>query len=49
MLSHLGIVILNNDTIAVTMPVDQRNIQPLGLLHGGVLVTRYLCNQGKQK
>lgn len=60
MLSHLGIVMLsiNDDSIEATMPVDQRTMQPFGLLHGGASVVLaeslgsiagYLCTQGEQK
>lgn len=59
-LSHLGIVMLSisDDTIEATMPVDQRTMQPFGLLHGGASVVLaeslgsiagYLCTQGEQK
>lgn len=60
MLSHLGIVMLSisDDTIEATMPVDQRTMQPFGLLHGGASVALaeslgsiagYLCTQDNQK
>lgn len=60
MLSHLGIVMLSisDDTIEATMPVDQRTMQPFGLLHGGASVVLaeslgsiagYLCTQDNQK
>ncbi|PAV02221.1 thioesterase [Arsenophonus sp. ENCA] len=60
MLSHLGIVMLSisDDTIEATMPVDQRAMQPFGLLHGGASVVLaeslgsiagYLCTQDNQK
>ena len=34
---HLGMVIteIHDDGITGTMPVDQRTVQPMGLLHGG--------------
>ena len=34
---HLGMVVteIHEDGITGTMPVDQRTVQPLGLLHGG--------------
>ena len=37
MLEHLNIVFeeIGNDFLVASMPVDQRTIQPLGLLHGG--------------
>ena len=37
MVDHLGIVITEagDDYVRGTMPVDERTIQPLGLLHGG--------------
>lgn len=37
MVQHLGIVITEagDDYVMGTMPVDERTIQPLGLLHGG--------------
>ena len=37
MLEHLGIEItgLGDDYIEGTMPVDERTIQPMGILHGG--------------
>lgn len=37
MVDHLGIVIteVGDDYVRGTMPVDERTIQPLGLLHGG--------------
>jgi 1,4-dihydroxy-2-naphthoyl-CoA hydrolase len=40
MLSHLGIefVEIGEDSVKATMPVDQRTIQPMGLLHGGASV-----------
>lgn len=60
MLSHLGIVMLSisDDTIEATMPVDQRTMQPFGLLHGGASlvlaeslgsIAGYLCTQDNQK
>ncbi|HGJ5883949.1 hotdog fold thioesterase [Arsenophonus sp.] len=60
MLSHLGIVMLSisDDTIEATMPIDQRTMQPFGLLHGGASVVLaeslgsiagYLCTQDNQK
>jgi 1,4-dihydroxy-2-naphthoyl-CoA hydrolase len=41
MIEHLGIeyVELGSDFIRGTMPVDERTIQPYGLLHGGASVT----------
>lgn len=40
MVEHLGIVIteLGNHFLKGTMPVDQRTIQPMGILHGGASV-----------
>lgn len=40
MLDHLGIEFLEvgDDYIKAKMPVDQRTIQPFGLLHGGASV-----------
>lgn len=37
LVSHLGIRItdIQPDCLVATMPVDERTIQPLGLLHGG--------------
>jgi len=37
MVEHLGIEITacDEDSVTATMPVDERTIQPLGLLHGG--------------
>lgn len=37
MISHLGIEFTDfgDDYIAATMPVDDRHIQPFGILHGG--------------
>lgn len=37
MVEHLGIEITacDHDSVTATMPVDERTIQPLGLLHGG--------------
>ncbi|PZX49340.1 hotdog fold thioesterase [Algoriphagus chordae] len=37
---HLGIIFteIGNDHISATMPVDERTIQPMGLLHGGANV-----------
>ncbi|RXK34092.1 thioesterase [Arsenophonus endosymbiont of Bemisia tabaci Asia II 3] len=60
MLSHLGIVMLSisDNAIEATMPVDQRTMQPFGLLHGGASVVLaeslgsiagYLCTQDNQK
>lgn len=60
MLSYLGIVMLSisDDTIEATMPVDQRTMQPFGLLHGGASVVLaeslgsiagYLYTQNNQK
>ena len=41
MVEHLGIqfVEIGEDSISARMPVDQRTIQPAGLLHGGASVT----------
>ena len=41
MVEHLGIEFteVGEDYIAATMPVDQRTVQPFGLLHGGASVT----------
>ena len=50
--------VLSDETIAATMPVDQRTHQPFGLLHGGASVVLaetlgsvagYLCTEGEQK
>lgn len=40
MVAHLGIELteLGSDSLAGTMPVDQRTTQPAGLLHGGASV-----------
>lgn len=40
MVDHLGIkfTAIGNDFLEATMPVDQRTIQPFGLLHGGANV-----------
>jgi 1,4-dihydroxy-2-naphthoyl-CoA hydrolase len=40
MLQHLGIELtaLNADSLVGTMPVDERTVQPAGLLHGGASV-----------
>jgi 1,4-dihydroxy-2-naphthoyl-CoA hydrolase len=40
LVQHLGIVFteVGADYLEATMPVDQRTIQPLGLLHGGASV-----------
>ena len=40
MVEHVGIVItkLGDDFIEGTMPVDQRTLQPAGILHGGASV-----------
>ena len=37
MVEHLGIQIteLGDDSLSGTMPVDQRTVQPMGILHGG--------------
>ncbi len=37
---HLGIIYTkrNTNSLIATMPVDQRTIQPLGILHGGASV-----------
>lgn len=49
---------LTDDAIEATMPVDSRNHQPFGLLHGGASVVLaetlgsvagYLCSEGEQK
>jgi 1,4-dihydroxy-2-naphthoyl-CoA hydrolase len=41
MLSHLGIEFLeiNEDNLKARMPVDERTIQPAGILHGGASAT----------
>lgn len=41
MLSHLGIEFLevNEDSLKARMPVDQRTVQPAGILHGGASAT----------
>lgn len=41
MIEHIGITITEAgaDFLKGTMPVDQRTIQPMGLLHGGASVT----------
>ena len=41
MVDHLGIEFIEqgNDYIVAKMPVDQRTIQPMGLLHGGASVS----------
>lgn len=40
MMEHLGMQLIddNPDCVVVTMPVDKRTHQPLGLLHGGASV-----------
>ncbi|MEM6335741.1 MAG: hotdog fold thioesterase [Bacteroidota bacterium] len=40
MASHLGMVVteVGDDFIRATMPVDERTVQPMGLLHGGASV-----------
>ncbi len=40
MVAHLGIVFteVGEDYLCATMPVDQRTLQPFGLLHGGASV-----------
>ena len=40
LLEHLGLTIegFGDDWISVRMPVDQRTIQPYGILHGGASV-----------
>lgn len=40
LISHLGITFieLSDTVIKASMPVDQRTIQPLGLLHGGAIM-----------
>jgi uncharacterized protein (TIGR00369 family) len=40
MLDHIGIEFteIGDDYVKATMPVDQRTIQPMGLLHGGASV-----------
>ena len=40
LLEHLGLTVegFGDDWIAVRMPVDQRTIQPYGILHGGASV-----------
>lgn len=60
MLHHLDIQLtrLGDDELEGTMPVDQRTIQPFGLLHGGASVVLaetlgslagYLCTEGEQQ
>ena len=41
MIEHVGIVItaIGEDFLEGTMPVDQRTVQPHGILHGGASVT----------
>lgn len=41
MVEHIGIEVIEvgDDWIKARMPVDQRTIQPFGLLHGGASVT----------
>jgi 1,4-dihydroxy-2-naphthoyl-CoA hydrolase len=41
MLSHLGIEFLeiNEESLKARMPVDERTIQPTGILHGGASAT----------
>ena len=59
MVGHVGIVFtqLGEDFLEATMPVDERTIQPFGLLHGGASVVLaetlgsmagYLCSEGTQ-
>lgn len=40
MIHHIGIQFteVGNDYLRATMPVDERTVQPLGLLHGGASV-----------
>lgn len=40
MVEHLGIkyILVEADKIVATMPVDQRTVQPYGILHGGASV-----------
>jgi 1,4-dihydroxy-2-naphthoyl-CoA hydrolase len=40
MVGHVGIEIteIGNDYLVGTMPVDQRTVQPIGILHGGASV-----------
>lgn len=40
LLEHLGLTLegIGDDWISVRMPVDHRNIQPYGILHGGASV-----------
>ena len=41
MVEHLGIkfTLIEEDRIVATMPVDNRTVQPYGLLHGGASVS----------
>jgi len=59
MVGHVGIVFtqLGEDFLEAAMPVDERTIQPFGLLHGGASVVLaetlgsmagYLCSEGTQ-
>ena len=40
MVEHIGITIsgIGNDTLTGTMPVDERTVQPMGILHGGASI-----------
>lgn len=40
LMAHLGMTLVDNDPnrVVVTMPVDSRTHQPMGLLHGGASV-----------
>lgn len=57
MIEHIGIIYTQQDanSLEATMPVDQRTVQPFGLLHGGASVVLaetlgsiagYLCCEG---
>ncbi|HEY3985223.1 1,4-dihydroxy-2-naphthoyl-CoA hydrolase [Cedecea sp.] len=60
MVGHVGIEFtrFDDNEIEATMPVDERTLQPFGLLHGGASVVLaetlgsvagYLCTEGEQK
>lgn len=60
MVGHVGIefIVLADDYLEATMPVDSRTTQPFGLLHGGASVVLaesmgsmagYLCTEGNQQ
>ncbi|MDR1530063.1 MAG: hotdog fold thioesterase [Burkholderiales bacterium] len=57
---HLGMALthVGEDTLEITMPVDERTQQPFGLLHGGASAAlaetlgsfaAYLCSEGEEQ